>query len=44
MTCKNCLIFHDGVLKGECVCKECDCYSKWLWQKNFELNRPMKMT
>lgn len=42
MSCKNCLIFHDGILKGECKCEECDCYNIWLFQKNVGINKPIR--
>ena len=41
MPCKDCLIFHDGVLKGECRCALCDCYFVYRWNKNWEINNPI---
>lgn len=40
MVCKDCLIFHDGVLKGECNCTKCECNKFRIWTINRELNRP----
>ena len=37
MTCDDCYLFHDGVLKGECRCNKCDC----LWNYNQKLNEPI---
>lgn len=39
MVCKDCVIFHDGVLKGECRCSWCICRELWLR----ELNKPKKI-
>lgn len=42
MSCNLCMIFHDGILKGECKCKNCTCYSEWLYEKNVEINKPIR--
>lgn len=40
MPCKECHIFHDGVLKGECRCKICTCNDEWIFNKNRDINKP----
>ena len=44
MPCKDCLIFHDGILKGECRCNNCNCNKQRIWQINKELNTPITST
>lgn len=33
--CKECILFHDGILKGECECKNCQCFL-------FKINQPIR--
>lgn len=42
MVCHSCEIFHTGILKGECRCKDCNCWKDWVFERNVQLNKPQR--